>query len=49
VSKYEKSDFAEKGEKRSGGKDLERQPFAVWIQTCQKHEKARFCEIGYFP
>jgi hypothetical protein len=49
VPKYEKTDFAEKGERRSGGKDLERQPLTVWIQTCQRHENAQFWEISYLP
>jgi len=31
VSQYEKTDFSEKRERRSGGKDLERQPLTVQI------------------
>src|SRR3972149_2046628 len=31
-----------KRERRSGGKDLERQPLTVWIQGCQAYENTPF-------
>jgi hypothetical protein len=31
-----------KGEKRSGEKDLERQPLTVWIQSRQLYKDIRF-------
>jgi hypothetical protein len=49
VPQFEKIDFSEKGERRSGGKDLERQPLAVRIQMCQGYESVRFYASGDFP
>jgi hypothetical protein len=39
----------ENGERWSDGKDLERQPLAVWIQTFQAHEDIRFYTSDDFP
>jgi hypothetical protein len=49
VSQYEKPDFSEKGKRWSGGKDLERQPLTLLIQTCQGYENVRFYASGDFP
>jgi hypothetical protein len=49
VSQYEKTDFSEKGERRSGRKDLERLPLAVRIQRCQGYENVGSYTIGDFP
>jgi hypothetical protein len=49
VLQFEKTDFLEKRERWSGGKDLERQPLAVRIQTCQGYENVRFYASGDFP
>ena len=49
VSQYEKTDFLKRGERRSGGKDLERLPLAVRIQTYQPYENIRFYTNDDFP
>ena len=44
-----KNRLFEKGERRSGGKDLGRQPLAVRIQACQAYENIRFYTSDNFP
>jgi hypothetical protein len=38
-----------RAERRSGGKDLERQPRTARIQTCQRYENVQFDTIADLP
>jgi hypothetical protein len=49
VLQYEKAAFSEKGERRSGGKDLERQPLTVLIQGRQPYDNIRYHTNDRFP
>ncbi len=48
VSQCQNTTFG-KGERRSGEKDVERQPLTVWIQVCQPQEDIRLLAYDSSP